>query len=54
MSFPMLAAVRVAKKVTKAEYPKLVEYCDVLEAQESYKAAIKRIEEVTGETYKIL
>ncbi|KAK4575095.1 bifunctional glutathione transferase/peroxidase [Recurvomyces mirabilis] len=54
MSFPLLSAVRVAKKITKVDYPKLVAYCDLLESQQSYKAAVKRTEEVSGEPYKIL
>jgi len=45
MSFPLIAG-KERGGLTKDKYPKLVEYIERLEAQDGYKRAIQKIEEV--------
>ena len=51
MSFPLIAG---KKKIDRAQYPKLAAYSDMLEAHEGYTASIKKIEEVSGESFKAM
>ncbi|KAH9819869.1 glutathione S-transferase 1-like [Teratosphaeria destructans] len=51
MSYPLTAALN-RKKIDKALYPKLYEYAERLESHPGYKQSIKKIEQITGETFK--
>lgn len=53
MSFPLIAA-KSRKKFEKAQFPKLAAYTESLESQEGYQASVKKIEEVSGETFSAL
>ena len=49
MSFPLIAG---QKKVDETAYPKLVAYRKMLEQNEVYKRSVKKVEELSGESFK--
>ena len=49
MSFPLMAG---KEKVDTALYPKLGEYTKMLEKHEGFVNSCKKVEEVTGESFK--
>ncbi|KAL1296711.1 hypothetical protein AAFC00_000185 [Neodothiora populina] len=53
MTFP-LSAAKERGFMTKDRYPKLWGYIEMMEGLEGAKAAVKKIEEMTGESYKLV
>lgn len=51
MSFPLIAG---RSKIDRAQYPKLIAYSEMLEKHEGYVASVKKIEEVSGESFKAM
>jgi glutathione S-transferase len=52
MVFP-LEAGGSRSGMTKEKYPKLIEYLEMLHEREAYKRAIKKVEDTTGEPFKV-
>jgi len=53
MVFPLSAAL-LRKKYDRRQCPRLAAYTELLENNEGYKASIKKVEEASGEPFKLL
>ncbi|GAM90758.1 hypothetical protein ANO11243_088030 [Dothideomycetidae sp. 11243] len=54
MSFPMISLTSGRQPFDAKKYPNIKAYADRIQQLESYKASIKKVEELTGEKYVVV